>query len=140
MRPLPLEPLLATATGWTEDSLKLSDGLLLYVVTAVLLSLALYAASGSGHVRRMPPLINPPKMYDLTYSRSKMQAVGGTEGLMSEAQKRFGDKPYSIVTLGGPVMVLPVKFADEIRSDARLSFTKSAEQVSIILDMPCPDY
>lgn len=71
----------------------------------------------------------PPKPYDLTYSRSKMQAVAGTEGLMSKARERFGDKPYSIVTLGGPVMVLPVRFADEIRSDARLSFTKSAEQV-----------
>ncbi|KAH8836388.1 hypothetical protein MCOR27_009478 [Pyricularia oryzae] len=122
-----LPPVLAVATGWTKMS-PLGSFALYFAAVSALLGLAAYVIRIGDHVRRMPPFINPPKPYDLTYSRSKMQAVAGTEGLMSKARERFGDKPYSIVTLGGPVMVLPVKFADEIRSDARLSFTKSAEQ------------
>ncbi|KAK1589820.1 cytochrome P450 [Colletotrichum navitas] len=119
--------MLPPATDWIKASSRPS--LLLYAATAILLALLFYTSwSSINHVRRMPPLINPPKMFDLTYSRSKMQSVTGTEDLMSDARKRFGDKPYSIVTLGGPVMVLPAKFAEEIRNDARLSFTKSAEQ------------
>lgn len=123
-----LSPVLAVATGWTKMS-PLGSFALYFAAVSALLGLAAYVIRIGDHVRRMPPFINPPKPYDLTYSRSKMQAVAGTEGLMSKARERFGDKPYSIVTLGGPVMVLPVRFADEIRSDARLSFTKSAEQV-----------
>lgn len=124
-----LPPILAAASGWTKTSLPSSLGLYSAAVAVLLGLVVAYAMHIGDHVKRMPPFINPPKAYDLTYYRSKMQAVTGTEGLMSEALDKFGDKPYSIVTLGGPVMVLPAKFADEIRNDPRLSFTKSAEQV-----------
>ncbi|KAG8170289.1 hypothetical protein KVR01_001034 [Diaporthe batatas] len=47
---------------------------------------------------------------------------------MDKAEVEFGGGPYRMMTMGGPVMVLPAKFADEIRNDDRLSFNKSAEQ------------
>ncbi|KAF9773798.1 hypothetical protein IL306_008326 [Fusarium sp. DS 682] len=50
--------------------------------------------------------------------------------ILAKARSLFPDEPFRLMTDWGEVLILPPEFADEIRNDPRLSFSKAAMQVS----------
>lgn len=50
--------------------------------------------------------------------------------ILAKARNLFPDEPFRLITDWGEVLILPPEFADEIRNDPRLSFSKAAMQVS----------
>jgi hypothetical protein len=49
--------------------------------------------------------------------------------ILAKARDLFPDEPFRLITDWGEVLILPPDFADEIRNDPRLSFSKAAMQV-----------
>lgn len=50
--------------------------------------------------------------------------------ILAKARDLFPNEPFRLITDWGEVLILPPEFADEIRNDPRLSFSKAAMQVS----------
>ncbi|KAF4429605.1 gibberellin cluster-C20-oxidase [Fusarium austroafricanum] len=48
--------------------------------------------------------------------------------ILAKARSLFPDQPFRLMTDWGEVLILPPEFADEIRNDPRLSFSKAAMQ------------
>lgn len=81
------------------------------------------------HKFKLPPLINPGKLSDLTGAAVKKDFVQRSNELIQEGSKTFGEKPYSIMSDTGRVIMLAPKHVDEIRNDPKLSFLKNTEHV-----------
>ena len=73
------------------------------------------------------PLMNPPKFYDLGGIRAKLSFVFGARGLLARGQQT--GRPFRLLTDLGEMIVLPARFANEIRNDPRLSFSEVIVQV-----------
>ncbi|KAF5024595.1 hypothetical protein F66182_3358 [Fusarium sp. NRRL 66182] len=54
------------------------------------------------------------------------QFVQSSKAVLSEARERYGQEPFRLLTDWGELLILPPRFADEIRNDNRLSFAKAA--------------
>ena len=76
------------------------------------------------------PLINPPRFYDLGAIRAKLAFVFGARRLLALGVRT--GRPFRLLTDLGEMIVLPARYAHEIRSDPRLSFSEVIEQVCSI--------
>lgn len=98
-------------------------------LVAFIMMLLVYATRDRRKTK-LPPLVNPPKWTDWSGSSIKSDFVENGEKIMPEATMKFGDQPYTVISDTGRIIVLPVKFLDEVRNDPRLSFSRNAEEVS----------
>lgn len=73
------------------------------------------------------PLINPPKWYDLGGIRAKLAFVFGARQLLALGVRT--GRPFRLLTDLGEMVVLPARYAHEIRNDTRLSFSEVIVQV-----------
>lgn len=112
----------------TIDSFKLSSEI--WTILAVFLATVLTHRIWSQHKFKLPPLINPGRILDLTGTAVKKDFVQRSNELIEEGSKAFGEQPYSIMSDTGRVIMLAPKHADEIRNDPKLSFLKNLEHVS----------
>ena len=74
------------------------------------------------------PLINPKKFYDLGGIRAKLTFVFSARHLLALGVRT--GRPFRLLTDLGEMIVLPARYANEIRSDPRLSFSEVIVQVS----------
>lgn len=73
------------------------------------------------------PLINPRKFYDLGGIRAKLAFVFGARRLLALGVRT--GRPFRLLTDIGEIIVLPARYANEIRNDPRLSFSEVIVQV-----------
>ncbi|KAF5565816.1 putative cytochrome P450 monooxygenase (lovA) [Fusarium phyllophilum] len=73
------------------------------------------------------PLANPPESMFGT-GKTRRNFVKLSREILAKARSLFPDEPFRLITDWGEVLILPPDFADEIRNDPRLSFSKAAMQ------------
>lgn len=73
------------------------------------------------------PLMNPRKFYDLGGIRAKLSFVFGARKLLALGVRT--GRPFRLLTDLGEMIVLPARYANEIRNDPRLSFSEVIVQV-----------
>ncbi|KAG5818893.1 hypothetical protein H9Q74_001612 [Fusarium xylarioides] len=73
------------------------------------------------------PLANPPESMFGT-GKTRRSFVKLSREILAKARSLFPDEPFRLITDWGEVLILPPDFADEIRNDPRLSFSKAAMQ------------
>lgn len=112
----------------TTDSFNVSSGT--WTILGVVLATVLAHRIWNQHKFKLPPLINPRKPFDLTGAAVKKDFVQRSNELIEEGSKAFGDKPYSVMSDTGRIIMLAPKHVDEIRNDPKLSFLKNTEHVS----------
>ncbi|KAI8648050.1 Gibberellin cluster-C20-oxidase [Fusarium sp. Ph1] len=71
------------------------------------------------------PLANPSGSL-FARNRTRRNFVKLSREILAKARSRFPDQPFRLITDWGEVLILPPEFADEIRNDPRLSFSKAA--------------
>ena len=79
------------------------------------------------------PLMNPPRFYDLGGIRAKLSFVFGARQLLALGART--GRPFRLLTDLGEMIVLPARYANEIRNDPRLSFSEVIVQVYIYIYM-----
>lgn len=121
-------PLANDSTLATMDIFKLSfeTSTILGLFLATILAYRFW----NEHTFKLPPLINPGKLFDLTGADVKKDFVQRSNELIQEGSKTFGAQPYSVMSDTGRVIMLAPKHVDEIRNDSKLSFLKNTEHVS----------
>ncbi|KAF4880297.1 Cytochrome P450 monooygenase 1 [Colletotrichum siamense] len=107
------------------DSFRLSSEA--WSILAALLAAVLAYKIWTDHKFKLPPLINPPKSFDLSGAAVKKDFVQRSNELIQEGLKAFGGEPYSVMSDTGRVIMLAPKHVDEIRNDPKLSFLKNTE-------------
>ncbi|KAH8757296.1 cytochrome P450 [Diaporthe sp. PMI_573] len=107
------------------DSFKLSSET--WTILAVFLATALAHRIWNQHKFKLPPLINPGKLFDLTGAAVKKDFVQRSNELIEKGSKAFGEQPYCVMSDTGRIIMLAPKHVDEIRNDPKLSFLKNTE-------------
>lgn len=78
------------------------------------------------------PLLNPKAPWELTSQRARQEYHSNALAMTRDGIKKFAAKPFRILTIDyGEVLVLPTRYANEIKNDARLSFTKLQAKVCL---------
>lgn len=70
------------------------------------------------------PHINPPGRFSLT-AFSRIEAAKNGMQFFDQAKKRFHDIPFRMISNTGEVLILPPRFANTIRNEDGLSFSKA---------------
>ena len=97
-------------------------------ILVILLALSIFSMSKKTTSISNYPLINPKKFYDLGGIRAKLTFVFSARHLLALGVRTR--RPFRLLTDLGEMIVLPARYANEIRSDPRLSFSEVIVQVS----------
>ncbi|KAF3023107.1 hypothetical protein E8E14_013516 [Neopestalotiopsis sp. 37M] len=73
------------------------------------------------------PLVNPKRSYEVTSSRAVREFTTSAKDIIYTAVKRFGSRPFRVISDFGEVVILRPQQGDEIRNDKRFSFTGQLE-------------
>jgi len=101
--------------------------LVLNPVTTSILLAAVIAVFVLSRKNSKIPHANPPAWYAPT-TMNQVGAVKNGMNILDEARKKFPDQPYRFINNNGEVLVLPTRFANTIRNEPGLSFSKSVTQ------------
>ncbi|KAI1322177.1 cytochrome P450 [Xylariaceae sp. FL0255] len=101
---------------------------LLALIAATTLLLVAFIQRATAKRRALDnfPLVNTPAWYDVFGLRAKLSFVLSARDLLAQGVR--SGKPFRLLTDLGEMIVLPSKYANEIRSDPRLSFAEVIEQ------------
>ncbi|KAK2037868.1 cytochrome P450 [Colletotrichum somersetense] len=94
-----------------------------YLVTAVLFLLLIYSQRES-----YPdlPRLNPKKFTELTWSGRLLDYAMRSQELLAQGTQQFPDRPYKLFTDLGDVVIVPNKYAEELKSSRTLDFNGAA--------------
>lgn len=81
------------------------------------------------YTRKQPPLVNPPKLFDFTGGSTKVDFLQRSYEIIHDDTSENSNRPYTLYSDVGPIVVLPPKFADEIKNNPSLNFMKNIEDV-----------
>lgn len=81
------------------------------------------------YTRKQPPLVNPPKLFDFTGGSTKVDFLQRSYEIIHDDTSENSNRPYTLYSDVGPMVVLPPKFADEIKNNPSLNFMKNVEDV-----------
>ncbi|RYP80555.1 hypothetical protein DL769_002403 [Monosporascus sp. CRB-8-3] len=70
------------------------------------------------------PLVNPKKKFEFGNTKRKREFMQNAEQILAKGQKEAPGKPFRTISDSGETLVLPGKYANEIRNNHNLSFTK----------------
>lgn len=120
-----------------------------YAVMALLALAALYSAGGlAGGAdavyrgaaptnKQLPIIYHTTRRWDLGGVRRMMDYFRHGFELMEEAHRRFADKPFRIYTDVGEQTILPPRYANEVKSDPRVSFEGPLRRVGVSYSFLC---
>lgn len=95
-----------------------------------LIAVTLAHVTWDKYSRKMPPLINPPSLFDFTGMSKKRDFLEQSYHIIhGTARGSSNSRPYSIYSDYGPLMLIPPTLADEIKNNPKLSLLKSIEDV-----------
>ncbi|KAI6355346.1 hypothetical protein MCOR25_008232 [Pyricularia grisea] len=95
-----------------------------YLVTTVLFFAVIYSQRD-----RYPdlPRLNPKGRWEFGWGKRVTHYMNHSVELLAEGTRRFGDKPYKLFTDLGDAVIIPPKYADELKGHRGLSFLEMAE-------------
>ncbi|TGJ80857.1 hypothetical protein E0Z10_g7926 [Xylaria hypoxylon] len=96
--------------------------LLLFVA---FLAVALAYSTWEYRARKLPPVINPPKLFDFTGRLSKDDFLQRSYAMVHGDSRGSSHRPYTVYSDVGPVILLSPRFADEIKNNPHLDFLKN---------------
>lgn len=103
-----------------------------FLFLAVVLSIHHSTSRGKFDNTDKFPLFNPKSPWEFSSKRTKQEYHMNSTANMLEGVKKFGDNPYRILSFEHPeALVLPARYAEEIKDDARLSFAHVLNMVCI---------
>lgn len=94
----------------------------LLLLTAVLLFTLLSDVPTIASNKHLPTITPPRFWFDLGRVRTLKDFLGHAFDHLVEARAQFADGPYRMETDSGETTMLPPRYANEVKSDARLSF------------------
>lgn len=112
--------------AWLNESLSSTPAAWLGLALVALLAASIFFIPKKVSSSNIP-LINPKKFYDLGGIRAKIAFVFGARQLLALGVGT--GRPFRLLTDLGEIVVLPARYAIEIRSDPRLSFSEVIAQV-----------
>lgn len=83
----------------------------------------------------MPRCVSCPRIGDSRLLSVQHKFVTNSKALMAAGRDSYPDQPYRIMTDVGEVVVLPPRFAEEIRNNPALSLARAMEVVRKALGM-----
>lgn len=114
-----------------------------YAATALLLLVGLYSAAlggtrgrGAASSNKWLPLASPARRVDVGGVRKLVDYFRDGFDLMQGAKDRFGDRPFRMYTESGETTILPPRFANEVKSNPKVSFEGPLDRVSKPLPFP----
>ena len=116
---------------WQKNSLSAPAAWLATTLIALLAASVFFMSkktSNSSSSSSDMPLMNPRKFYDLGGIRAKLSFVFGARRLLALGVRT--GRPFRLLTDLGEMIVLPARYANEIRNDPRLSFSEVIVQVN----------
>ena len=112
-----------------------------YLITTLLVLLVLYSLQGpsSNSTIKALPHLNPSHPLEPTTLRSKKEFFFNCRRMLAKWASTSPDQPVRLITGdAGELVLLPPEFANEIRNDSRLSFSRFVAQVCVPENMPVP--
>ncbi|KAI1422808.1 cytochrome P450 [Xylaria sp. FL1777] len=100
----------------------------LFFLVALIAGILVHLACNKNTQKR-PPVINPPKLFDFTGGTTKVDFLQRSYEMVHDNSRENSNRPYTVYTDVGPVIVLPPKFADEMKNNPQLDFMASIEEV-----------
>ncbi|KPM36217.1 hypothetical protein AK830_g10361 [Neonectria ditissima] len=98
-------------------------------LSLVLAAVAMLALSSENTGLKDVPLANPGESWSLLGKiKARRQFVKLSKEVLAKARDRYRHQPFRLLTDWGELLILPPRFADEIRNDTRLSFAEAAKQ------------
>ncbi|KAK1625299.1 cytochrome P450 [Colletotrichum phormii] len=121
----------ASTLATSRSSMVFSDSLRLsaeaWSIVAALMTAVIAYKIWTDHKSKLPPLVNPPQLFDLSGAAVKRDFVQRSNEIIQQGSKTFGGEPYSVMSDTGRVIMLAPKHVDEVRNDPKLSFLKNTE-------------
>ncbi|KAI6360231.1 hypothetical protein MCOR03_006256 [Pyricularia oryzae] len=98
-----------------------------YIVTALLLGIVAYRSRD-----KYPdlPWLNPKGPTQLTASKQRAEFFANPRQTLREGTKRFKEQPYKLHTEHGPVVILPHKYVNELKSNRDLDFMEPGKETT----------
>ena len=90
------------------------------------------ASTTTTSINNTIPLMNPPRFHDIFGIRAKLSFVFGARRLLAQGART--GRPFRLLTDLGEMIVLPARYANEIRNDPRLSFSEVIVQVCMYIE------
>ncbi|RYC58244.1 hypothetical protein CHU98_g7965 [Xylaria longipes] len=97
------------------------------LLVVALITVSLVHTAWNSYTRKRPPVINPPKVFDFTGGSTKVDFLQRSYEMINHTSRVISGRPYTIYSDVGPMVVLPPRFADEIKNNPNLSFSKLVE-------------
>ncbi|KAH8160209.1 hypothetical protein CIB48_g8041 [Xylaria polymorpha] len=97
------------------------------LLVVALVTVSLVHTAWNNHTRKRPPVINPPKVFDFTGGSTTIDFLQRSYEIINDTSRPSSDRPYTLNSDIGPLIVLPPSFAEEIKNNPYLNFTKSIE-------------
>ncbi|KAI0457461.1 cytochrome P450 [Xylaria acuta] len=97
------------------------------LLVVALIAVSLVHAAWSNYTRKQPPVINPPKAFDFTGGSAKVDFLQRSYEMINDTSRASSDRPYTVNSDVGPMVVLPPRFVDEIKNNPNLSFSRAVE-------------
>lgn len=83
---------------------------------------------------RQFPLLNPKRFWEFTPKRVQMEYHMNSTTMILEGVKKYAGEPFRLWTLEyGQVLVLPPRYANEIKNDVRFSFAQLTTKVCFVV-------
>ncbi|KAI0535120.1 cytochrome P450 [Xylaria digitata] len=79
----------------------------------------------NNRARKLPPAVNPPKLFDFTGESTKVDFLQRSYEIVHSTSGGSSDRPYTVHSDIGPVIMLPPRFVDEIKNHPDLYFLES---------------
>lgn len=75
------------------------------------------------------PVLNDKNLFELSDKRTKQNFVLNGRRILRDGLKKFGDKPFKVLTDFGYATILPPKYANEVRNIESLSHARAIAKV-----------
>lgn len=118
-----------TTSAWAKMDLADSQKRTYYTSSLLLLMVTIVAFRIVTRPKTNAPIVDPPKFFDITTARQRLEAVNGARSLLQRAYKAFPGKTFRIMAEYAELIVLPAKLANEVRNDDRFGFTEFTRQI-----------
>lgn len=119
---------LPSAISAPSPPLHLTTKTVPYAVTVILVLAVIISVhvqySSSRNVRKKLPILNPKRPFELTTARTRHEYDMHSWDMMYQGIRKYPDQPFRVLSKElDDIVVLPPRYANEIKNDARFSFS-----------------
>lgn len=118
-----------------SESLPYAIMAILFLAAVVSIHHSTSRTKGKDNTHRFP-LLNPKRFWEFTAKRVQTEYHMNSMAMIHEGIKKYAGEPFRLWTLEyGQVLVLPTRYANEIKNDARLNFARLITKVCFVVSL-----